>query len=283
MKLSIPSTIDYSFLPRRKRAFYLPKIGKSHRHLSLEEIQDRIGNTMDLQEIEYLFSEFISHFTIYEDLLSDIKNEYSLVIKGLSNIQKEKEFLKYKIQKLTCENGHGGMLHTLFQQIKSLKERRENMQKEILGCKSTVKELEKELAVYIGKLYKKELNDTLDERQRMLLLFKGKIGFLKDWLLNKLPAWPELQDLYQEIEKNQLKFKELLASEDDYVIQKYDSPEIKKTKTDISDQFRKSENFKREIEKTKANISRFKDMVVNQDEKMEELLLLLSIKKRPSL
>lgn len=278
MKPNIPSTIDHAFLPRRKRVFYLPKIGKPLSHLSLKEIECAILKTQDFEEIQILFAEFINHCNVYEDLLSSINHEYSFVIKGLSNIQKEKEFLMYKIQNLSCQNGHPGMLKSLLEHSQKLKTRREIMLQEMSDCSSTVKEIEKRLVIYIGKLYKEALNNTTDDRQRMLLSFKGRIGFIKDWLLTHGSRWTELLDLYQDIDRNPKIYKELLSSDQDYIVEKYDSPEVRKAKTEIADQSRKSESHKREIEKLKDNITRFKSLISAQDEKMEELQLLVQRK-----
>jgi hypothetical protein len=278
MKLSIPSTIDHAFLPKRKSVFYLPKIGKSLDHLSLQEIERAISKTHNVEEIQLLFTEFINHCNVYKDLLSMINHEYSFAIKGLSNVQKEKEFLTNKIHNLICQNGHQGMLIELKDQSRKLKERRERVQMEIADCSKAVQEVEKNVVIYLGKLYKETLNNTTDDRQRMLLSFKGRIGFIKDWLLAHGSSRGELLDLYQDIDRNPSVYKELLASDEDYVIGKYDSPEVRKAKTDIADQTRKSESYKREIERVKENIAKFMSLISTQDEKMQELQLLVQKK-----
>lgn len=247
-------------------------------HLSLKEIERAIVKTKDLEEIQLLFSEFMNHFTVYEDILSNIKNEYAFVINGLINIQKEKEFLKFKIQNLSCQNGHEGMLNSLRDRSLRLKEKKESNLRKISDCESTVREVEKKLVIHVGKLYKETLSNTTDDRQRMLLAFKGRIGFIKDWLLYHGSKWSVFLDLYQDIDRNPKMYKELLSSEDDYTIEKYDSPEVKKVKTDISDQTRKSDSFKRELEKVKDNISRFQSLIIVQDAKIQELQLLVQKK-----
>jgi hypothetical protein len=204
-----------------------------------------------------------------------INHEYCFAIKGMSNLQKEKEFLNNKIHNLICQNGHEGMLLMLKDQSRKLKDTRERVQREIADCTKAVQEIEKKVVIYLGKLYKETLNNTTDDRQRMLLTFKGKIGFIKDWLLAHGSAWGELLDLYQDIDRNPSVYKELLSSEEDYVIDKYDSPEVRKAKTDIADQTRKSESYKREIDKVKDNIAKFISLISTQDEKMEELELLI--------
>lgn len=278
MKINIPSTIDHAFLPRRKTVFYLPKIGKSIGYLSIEEIEREVLKTQDLQDIQALFSEFINHLTVYQGLLSTINNEYTFVINGISNIQKEKDFLKSKIQDLACQNGHKGMLNSLNDRTEKLEQKKIKSQKNISECESIVKEMEKRLVIYIGKLFKEALSNTTDDRQRMLLLFKGRIGFVKDWLLNEGSTWGELLALYQDIERNPRFFKELLSTEEDFVIEKYDSPEVKKAKTEIADQARKSESFKRELDKVKDNIARFHSLIKVQDDKINQLQLLVQQK-----
>jgi hypothetical protein len=280
MKLNIPSTIDHAFLPRRKTVFYLPKIGKSINHLSLKEIEVGILKAQSLEEIQTLFPEFINHCNAYQDILSCIKQEYSFVIRGLCNMQKEKEFLMNKIQNLECQNGHSGMLLKLREQKEIHLSKKHMLQNEISDCTAEVKKLEKKLIIYIGKLYKETLNNTTDERQAMLLSFKGRIGFIKDWLLAHGSSLSEFLDLYHDIDQNPGVYKELLSSDEDYIIEKYDSPEVRKAKTDIADQTRKSESHKREIEKIKSNITRFMSLISTQDEKLEEIQLLIKkIKK----
>ena len=55
------------------------------------------------------------------------------------------------------------------------------------------------------------------------------------------------------------------------MIEKYDSPEVKRIKTEIAEQIKKSENYKREIEKAKENISRFRELIFSQDQKIDGL------------
>ena len=81
----------------------------------------------------------------------------------------------------------------------------------------------------------------------MLLAYKGRIGFIKDWLLHNGSIWPEFLDLYHDVEENSLYYKSLITTNEDFMIEKYDSPEVKRIKTEISEQLKKSENFKREM------------------------------------
>ena len=160
MKANIPSTIEHAFLPKRKSIFYLPRIGKvSNLNLSMHEILESLNRTNDFDEIQILFSQLINHFSIYQDLLSEIKNEYSLVMIGLQNIKKESEFLKYKIQKIICQNGTKEMVNNTSKYGIKLKEIRNVMSQEIESSGKILKNFEKEIVINLGNLYKKSIND----------------------------------------------------------------------------------------------------------------------------
>jgi hypothetical protein len=111
----------------------------------------------------------------------------------------------------------------------------------------------------------------------MLLQFKGRMGYIKEWLLEKGNEHPEFLDLFRDLDSYPAYFRSTFDQEEEQ-IQKFDTPELKKIKFELQEQTKKFKNLKKEIEKLNDSLSQVKAITSETDEKMAELALLVGSK-----
>lgn len=66
-----------------------------------------------------------------------------------------------------------------------------------------------------------------------------------------------------------------MFDQEDDAIQKYDSPEVKRVKSEIQEQSRRAETYKSEIEKAREQILQIQKIQNDTEERMNELALLV--------
>ena len=142
--------------------------------------------------------------------------------------------------------------------------------------KLILKEQEKRFIHFLGQSYKSELDSNQDERQRMILQYKGKYLFVKEWISEKTQLHHEFRDLLVDMEAQPAYYKSLLSQEEDSVVQSYDPPEVKRTKHDMAEQKKKQDSMKRDIEKLSKHLTSLQEELKVTDKKLGEVQLLLS-------
>ena len=100
------------------------------------------------------------------------------------------------------------------------------------------------------------------------------MGYIKDWLAERLNEKPVFQDLYRDVERDPQYFR-LLFERDDETIQRFDSPEVKRVKMEIADQRKRGETLKKDIEKMQKKLATVQKLGREKEEKMDDLRLLL--------
>ncbi|KAJ3188064.1 hypothetical protein HK101_009234 [Irineochytrium annulatum] len=187
----------------------------------------KTGNALDVRRLEALnviFDDVISNLTTLRPLLSEVQREYHAVIESICNMEKEKGFLRTKIQKLVCDNGTEEMLKQESAKVAHLTARLEvtqttnaksvNENNWSVGSvtnvpsrlKTQIKEEEQGFVNYVGEIFLRELNSIADETQRMSMKFKGRKVFISEWLLTeskKVPIFEEAESLVKTIKVNQ--------------------------------------------------------------------------------
>lgn len=101
------------------------------------------------------------------------------------------------------------------------------------------------------------------------------MGYIKDWLSERLNEHPVFEDLFRDVERDPQYFR-LLFERDDETIQRFDSPDVKRVKMEIADQRKRGETLKKDIEKVQKKMETIQKLGREKDEKMDDLRLLLA-------
>ncbi|KAH9272176.1 hypothetical protein BASA83_005516 [Batrachochytrium salamandrivorans] len=136
----------------------------------------------------------------YADLLSQIQNEYHLVIKSVLNINDEKAFLRTKINRLLVEY-------------------------------ATTNALESEKVRIVGLVAAWDFAES--HRHRIQVQSeKEELSFIEmSWIEQRASSDTLLKDLFEKLEKNPTYYKRIFPDDDNLAIHEYDTPEICKLKT----------------------------------------------------
>ncbi|KAJ3211844.1 hypothetical protein HDU67_004225 [Dinochytrium kinnereticum] len=236
----VPAVPNITLLEKkRERFFHLPKI--SSRKLASELLDiDSMGRCgvenlerellllrnnleshgiFDVRRLEALndvFDQINDRFTTLRPLLAEIKREYSGFISGILNVQKEKNFLRAKIQRLICDIGTTDMLQKELSKVESLSSRLQEVEKKNKRLKSVIADEEKRFLGFLVDLFIKELNKTtgeqltnladlnsVDEKIKMSLRFRGRKTFVKEWLVNEAKKEQTFEELQTKIESDE--------------------------------------------------------------------------------
>ncbi|KAI9342891.1 hypothetical protein BDR26DRAFT_858944 [Obelidium mucronatum] len=229
-----------------------------------KKLNQTTQNTTRLQSFDKIFNVIISRFTSHQSLLAEIKREYDLVLKSLTNHHNEQEYLKCKIKKLICEVGTPEMLT---RELGRVTQMQYELDAVMLVNRRLKRKHEKYDAVfikYLGELFQKELESIHDENQRMNFKFKGHKVFINDWFLAKSIESDLFRDLmnrynsgvYDDIDKK------IVDEEDDC-----DPAAKQELKANIA-------SLEHQLERANEKIEAYTDEVDTFTKKIDELVMM---------
>ncbi|KAJ3324438.1 hypothetical protein HDV06_006849 [Boothiomyces sp. JEL0866] len=325
-KVSVPkcTTNDYSFLNDAKgiykpvfkidnkenkdlykKIFQEPKIpSKDECESQFNQFKENHDSHRDLlsqervDELNACFSSVIENMTTFKELISEIQNEYMLVINAMLLKEKEMQFLRNKIQYGLSSLATPKQLSDQQKKLSFLKAKYEKSQIVRQYYLDEIDNNEVKFAANVAALYDFELEKwKLKKKNDMIQL--GRWHFMKDWMTERKANDPELQKVLDSIEKrvsflfNQYsQFRNLMVEDEELTIHDFDSMELKKMKQYVEDQKRNGKNLRKDIddyasreEKLRVKLNKVKSKIRDVEEIMVPLgseLIDIELNGRPS-
>ncbi|KAJ3030684.1 hypothetical protein HK097_005603, partial [Rhizophlyctis rosea] len=147
------------------------------------------------------FERVISHFTTHSSLLSDIKQEYTLLLTSLHNLHSESAYLRTKIQGLLSENGSERMIDEERTKILELSFRIEMLRKENVELERLFIGEEEQYVLSLAEAYRKDVRNASDEKTRITLQHQGRWNYIEDWLEKGAAKEPIIRETLQNMRK----------------------------------------------------------------------------------
>ncbi|KAI9209828.1 uncharacterized protein BJ171DRAFT_470760 [Polychytrium aggregatum] len=217
----------------------------------LKALRGQTSETSRIEIMNYCFDLIINHFVGFSSLLSEIKQEYTMMINSFRNIENEKLYLRSKVQKL-------------------------------LG-------IELEVINHVTGLYDEEMRSLVDENQRLLLRIKGYLGYIEDWLNRKLQSEPEYGNLLNRVKNEGATLLSHLGLRDgkDESMRSAENAKIKAELEDAKKAFkskqREMQKLTERLESKEADLATYKSKIEDVQTLNETLRLKLSIFKSDDL
>nr|KAJ3422809.1 hypothetical protein HK105_006247 [Polyrhizophydium stewartii] len=208
--------------------------------------------------------------------MSEIQNEYALVIKAIGNILDEKAFLRSKINKLMVEHATRDALETERARIVDLVAAWDvaSRWKRLIELQTTKEELA--FVSRVGDLFPLELSKKQPEKRRKDLQYLGRWHFVKDWVEERAQTCPVLMQLSEKLKQNPAVYKRLFPEDEGIGAHEYDAPEVRKLKHHVEEQRRISRNYAKELAAVNEKYRVLYAQINNVDERIKEVSELLS-------
>ncbi|KAI8925785.1 hypothetical protein BC831DRAFT_459444 [Entophlyctis helioformis] len=242
-----------------------------------QEYRDGYASCSDLLDkgriraLNTTFQRIIQNFTTYSALLSEIQNEYMLVIRAIMNILDEKSFLRAKINKLLVEHATKDALEAEHQHIVQLVASWELATEQRQHTMVQDKEAEKRFLVRVSELFDKELAKKQPEKRRKDLTYLGRWRFVKDWIEERAPFDATLRDLHARLKEQPARYRSYFPEDEDVGIHDYDSTEVRKLKHHIEEQRKISRNYIKELAAVTEKRNNLQHQIVDVDERIEQV------------
>ncbi|KAH6575090.1 hypothetical protein BASA62_002127 [Batrachochytrium salamandrivorans] len=183
----------------------------------------------------------------YADLLSQIQNEYHLVIKSVLNINDEKAFLRTKINRLLVEYATTNALESEKVRIVGLVAAWDFAESHRHRIQVQSEKEELSFIEMVGNLFPLEVEKSQSEKSKKDILYLGRWSFVKSWIEQRASSDTLLKDLFEKLEKNPTYYKRIFPDDDNLAIHEYDTPEICKLKNLVEEQRRLIRNYTKEL------------------------------------
>lgn len=166
--------------------------------------------------------------------MTQIKNEYSLVIAALMNTFKERNFLQTKIQQLLCNAATPTQLRDTLIQMSKLRHRLETVQQENYKSHKAMDDADLLFVKHIYLQYDLELERLKkNSKAHRDLSILGKWQFLKDWLEDRKSGNEVILKLCNSLAQKRDVYRALIPEEDEIKILDSDSTDVRKMKLHI--------------------------------------------------
>ncbi|KAL5037683.1 hypothetical protein RTP6_005079 [Batrachochytrium dendrobatidis] len=249
-----------------------------------QEFRDVFSNSSDMlsksriQSLDRCLEQVIETFRSYSSLLSDIQNEYHLVIKAIVNIQDEKAFLRSKINKLLVGYAFKQTLEAEKMRIVELVASWEIAQnhRQMLESHSAIEDTK--FIETIGKLFDLEVARDQKEKRRKDLLYLGKWQFVKDWIEQRALTDPLIKTLFEQLKENPDYYRKNLVEDENLAVHEYDSLEIRKLKRLIEEQQRLTKVYAKEFAAVNSKEQFIATQISNVEQNIEKISTLLQSK-----
>ncbi|KAI9104826.1 hypothetical protein DFS34DRAFT_214836 [Phlyctochytrium arcticum] len=245
------------------------------------------GDLMDPARLEILqdtFDQVIGRFASFSGLLTEIKNEYGLVLAALQNMTDEKRYLRAKLSKLVCENGSQQSLDSFRSLLIQLSFRKEMIERENAVLIQTDLDESKQFVALLGRHFPTTLpGDIAWDKQRHLRL-KDRWEWIVKFAETK-QSEPVMKDLYQRLIAQEDMYQAVLDQDDlsDLIsaTASTTSPQLKRIQAEIEEQYRQIQESQMSLAEVKRSQGKVEEELMRVYGEVECVEVLLeSLRKK---